>query len=237
MSLLLDCGFVTQRACKAVLDGIQGEVAVVVSHGHRDHLSRHGAKVLATRGLGIYAHHDAIKAISGCWSPEDWRIAVTPFASLPFTIGPFTARAIEVPHAPGFHNVALVLEGGSAAKNRKLVFCTDTYDATAIRNELADADFVYLESNHDLALLRRHPNPASHYHLSNPKCARLLCEAAQSLRRMPQTILLGHLSRERNRPELALAEVRNHFEAAGQPLLSHLATAPPFVPSEWVTVD
>jgi hypothetical protein len=62
---------------------------------------------------------------------------------------------------------------------------------------------LFVEANHDPELLRRHPNPASRYHLSNPQAAKLICHARKSSKSAPQTVILGHLSRERNTEDLA----------------------------------
>ena len=78
---------------------------------------------------------------------------------------------------------------------------------------LSGADTVLIEANHDPDMLRYGPYPAylklrilsEHGHLSNPDCAvlaRKLCEAGT------RRFILGHLSRENNKPELALGAVR-----------------------------
>ena len=72
------------------------------------------------------------------------------------------------------------------------------------------------EANHDPEMLRMGPYPAylklrilsEHGHLSNPDCAELarrLCETGT------QRIVLGHLSKENNRPALALDTVRSNM--------------------------
>lgn len=237
MSLLLDCGFRSQRDCNRVLDGIRGELAVLISHAHQDHLSQPGARTLSRRGIGIHAHCDAIDGLRRSWDMEDWDVKVMPFGALPFVVGPFLVRAVDVPHAPSFANVAFVLECGSGASHRKMVFCTDTYDAGAIRDELVDADLIYIESNHDLELLERFPNPASRYHLSNVKTAGTLCDAIRKGRVNPQAIMLGHLSEERNRPGLAMETLRDCFARACVHLASRVIVAPAKVASEVIVVE
>lgn len=51
MTLLIDCGFKAQRDLEAVLSGIKGDVAVLVSHAHTDHIGYSGMRVLAKRGI------------------------------------------------------------------------------------------------------------------------------------------------------------------------------------------
>jgi phosphoribosyl 1,2-cyclic phosphodiesterase len=74
--------------------------------------------------------------------------------------------------------------------------------------------FAVVECNHDVEMLRRGPYPPAlqrrilgdRGHLSNEAGAELASVLAEA---GAEEVLLGHLSRENNRPELALAAVRN----------------------------
>ena len=74
--------------------------------------------------------------------------------------------------------------------------------------------FAVVECNHDVEMLRRGPYPpalqrrilGNRGHLSNEAGAELASVLAEA---GAGEVLLGHLSRENNRPELALAAVRN----------------------------
>ena len=81
-----------------------------------------------------------------------------------------------------------------------------------VRTGLLGADLALIESNHDLQMLKDGPYPfplkrrilSEHGHLSNADCAalaRLLAESGTG------TIVLGHLSRENNRPTVAMKTV------------------------------
>ena len=59
----------------------------------------------------------------------------------------------------------------------------------------------------DPDLLRRYPNYRSRFHLPNERCGRLLQTAIDSSEKYPLGIMLGHLSEERNEPDLALDTV------------------------------
>ena len=89
--------------------------------------------------------------------------------------------------------------------------------------------FAMVETNHDVELLRRGPYPPSLQrrilgekgHLSNEAGARL---ARHLMENGAEEVLLGHLSRENNRPELALAETARLLEGTG----AELCCAPVF---------
>ncbi len=78
---------------------------------------------------------------------------------------------------------------------------------------LLGADTALIEANHDEEMLRYGPYPvylkrrilSDRGHLSNVDCASLADRLAASGTRR---IILGHLSRENNRPEIALQTVR-----------------------------
>jgi hypothetical protein len=144
---------------------------------------------------------------------------------------------VPVPHAPGVPNFGFVIACSAGGQQRKLVLCTDFYDFTRLAPELVDADFIYVESNHDPELLRLHPNPASRYHLSNPRTGDLLADAIWRSRRTPQAVMLGHLSRERNHPNLALQAINGALDRAGVHHEFLLTTAPLYAPSRAIEVE
>ena len=92
-----------------------------------------------------------------------------------------------------------------------------------------------MESNHDPQLLRTHPNPRSHYHLSNEKCGRLLSRALAGSKHPPCAVMLGHLSEIRNRPNLARDKVLEILNgSASRDLALHVA--PRYEPSEEIEI-
>ena len=238
MTLLIDCGFRAQRDLEAVLAAIKGEVAVLVSHAHTDHIGYSGLKVLAKRGIAIRAHASVVEQVSRYHSFDGWgqRPGFVPFGQTAFDIGPFQVQAVPVPHAPGVPNFGFVVTSGTNGTQRKLVFCTDFHDFAPLAPDLIDADFIYVESNHDLELLRMHPNPASRYHLSNPKTGELLADVIWRSRHTPQAVMLGHLSRERNRPSIALETVNGALDRAGVHHEFMLTTAPLYAPSTTIEI-
>ena len=238
-SILFDCGLKTQRECRDVLARHQrknGKVdAVLVSHAHGDHMSYAALRVLQKVGIDIHGRDSVITHVCEKHGVDDWDTAPV-FRAVPkglLQLGGFSIGLVEIPHAPRYVNHGFVVKAGG----KKIVVFTDFHDATGVCGQFVDADFIYVEANHDRDLLRQNPNPASRYHLSNVKAAELLCETVRRSRKAPSTIMLGHLSHERNRADLAVREVRGRFRSAGLPVDFELLTAPRFQASEVIAID
>ena len=240
-SILIDCGVRTLGDCRAIVRGHRdghGPIhGVFVTHAHGDHLSADAARVLREEGIPIYAHPHVVPHLrarhrvgEGVGSP------IQAFPSDDFIFGDFEVTAIRLPHTPNVPTFGFAVEAGHGARRRKLVVCTDFNDFSTVRPHLAGADFVFVEANHDLALLGQHPNPNSRYHLSNVKTAGLLCEVFGDGRPAPQLVVLGHLSEQRNRERLAAGEVERAFERQGLRVPFALETAPRFEASRVITI-
>jgi hypothetical protein len=127
--------------------------------------------------------------------------------------------------------VALVVEGGG----RRAAIVTDLGEVPpGLPAHLGRCDVVLVESNHDAEMLRRGPYPAflkrrvasARGHLSNAQAHGLL----RALPRETHTVVLMHLSRTNNTPELALESARDALSGRRVRLLC----APPV---ETVLVD
>ena len=85
---------------------------------------------------------------------------------------------------------------------------------------LAGCDAAVIEANHDVNMLRAGRYPvylkrrilSDRGHLSNEACAQLACDLAKTGVR---SLVLGHLSRENNRPVLAERAVREALDGEG----------------------
>ena len=159
-----------------------------------------------------------------------------PFDDALFCIGEFRIQPIPVPHSPGIPNFGFVIWHGTGPDQRKIVICTDFNDPRAIRPHCLDADFIFMEANHDLELLRLYPNPSSAYHMSNPTTAGLLHDAVAASARPPQAVMLGHLSDQRNDKTLARAAITEVFHRNGRDMDFALHTAPLYGPSQIIEI-
>lgn len=237
-SLLIDCGLATQRECREVLEAHRRRAghldALIVSHAHGDHVSYAALRVLGREGVRVLGDARVVRQVRERHEPGEWN-AAPDLRALPgggFDVGDFHVRRFEVPHAPQVPSFGFAITVRAGGRTRSLVACTDFHDFGEVLPHFVDADFVFVEANHDLELLRQHPNPASRYHLNNVKTASLLYHAVKRSAAAPRAVMLGHLSEERNRRALAIGEVTRMFERMGAPIAFHLDAAPAARPSE-----
>jgi phosphoribosyl 1,2-cyclic phosphodiesterase len=106
----------------------------------------------------------------------------------------------------------------------RLGFCTDLGMVTSlVAAQLAECNYLYLESNHDEELVRMSKRPDIYKvrvlgrqgHLSNNDCAQLLRTVMHDGLRH---VHLAHLSQECNRPQLALDTIRQLLGSRCPPL-------------------
>jgi phosphoribosyl 1,2-cyclic phosphodiesterase len=206
--------------------------AVFVSHEHGDHArgaaafsSRWGVPLALTRGTFRAGRFDEAK-LAG------WE-ALAPGEAV--TVRKLTVRAAAVPHdaaAP----VAFVVAAGAAS----FAHVTDLgHLSRGLVEALRGCDALLVESNYDPALLRDGPYPWSLKerilgplgHLSNGDVARLL---EKGLGEACRRVVLAHLSKKNNHPELALQAAEEALARAGRRDVE-VALAPP-EGTGWVAV-
>lgn len=217
-TLLIDAGFRTLSGSRGTLGDILPRAdAVVVSHLHTDHIHHYALRAIEELGVPLWVAASQTcplrhKHFSG--RPFEG-LRLHSFAEQPFRIGEFALRAFEVPHHPDCVTYGFEITCQQGGATRKAVVATDFWDWDGLRPWFDDASFIYLEANHDLELLRRNPQPNAYYHLSNPKCGALLAHSFAHSRTPPPTVMLGHLSRDRNEPALALDTVCGILDREG----------------------
>lgn len=234
--ILVDCGITTLRDCRALLRdhaAAHGPIAgLVVSHAHGDHLSGQALRVMGEEGVNVLAHPKVVSQLRGRHAAGTGGVsAIRPFEGDAVALGGFLISAIPLSHAPNVATYGFAITAGHGTGQRRIVVCTDFYDPRDVLPHLAGADFVFVEANHDVDLLRQHFNPNSRFHSNNGRTARLLAEASRRGAMTPRHVVLGHLSEERNRDQLALREVERAFAVQGLKIQFPLETAPKRQPS------
>lgn len=235
-TLLVDAGLTVKDLGRrlARVDCDPGAIAgVLVTHAHGDHVR--GAGTLARRlGVPVWISAGAAREAAGQWrggeelrrvrAGDEWRAA---------------GLDIECWACP--HDAAETLQFGFRHGGAAGAVCTDLGHATAdVTRRLAGRHFLLVEANHDRERLLAGPYPwflkrrilGERGHLSNAQCAGLLAEVAwEGLRR----VVLGHLSRENNLPDLARRAAEDALVAAGAGGVA-VEAADPDAPGPWLDV-
>lgn len=211
-AVLVDAGLsgkAIQGHFDLIQENIQNVKGILITHEHSDHTK--GAGILSRRfKIPIYANEKTWEAMEkdlGKIAPEHIKIFKTGDT---LELEDLKIRSYGISH-DAKEPVGYVFENG----NRKISVLTDTGIATReIQEQIRDSDLMVLESNHDVKMLEVGPYPyylkrrikSEFGHLSNEDCGNLLCELLGEKR---QIVLLGHLSKENNFPELAYQTVMN----------------------------
>ncbi len=219
---------------------------VLLTHTHGDHVSDASLRLMARLGVPLYCHegHRASLSRHAGFAALERADRVRTYEAQPF-LAPNGLRVEPFPlRHDGGPCFGFRIEGSSARRGRRaaLGYAADTgswTDATA--DALADADLLAIEFNHDIDLQRqsgRSPyliarNLGDRGHLSNDQGAALI--SAVLSRSHPEAVrhvILLHLSRQCNRPPLALAAARDALRAAGRRARLHAAAQElPSIPS------
>jgi phosphoribosyl 1,2-cyclic phosphodiesterase len=223
--LLIDAG-ISRRRVAAALKALDFELeqicGVLITHEHSDHIS--GLLNLTKgRDLPVYAPHTVASRLLGALPLLQDNLRIIPVGER-VRIGQLDVTAFHTSHDTD-ESVGYRLEGAGS-----FAIATDMGAVTQeVLEGLRGAETVLIESNHDLDMLCDGPYPvylkrrilSDRGHLSNADCAAL---AGQLVEAGARNVILGHLSRENNRPELALAASGSVLNGSG----ARLCCAPVF---------
>lgn len=216
--LLIDAGF-SARQIRQRLAGIGRSPetlnGILITHEHSDHVK--GLAVLCRElEVPVYCNRLTRDAIAA--QMRECRLRFRLFETgARFEVGEMAVETFSVPHdAQDPVGFLIRTEAGAVG------FLTDLGHATRLVVErVRPANVLVLEANHDLRLLQEDgKRPWSvkqrilsrHGHLSNEAAAEVLTRVlSDGLRRL----CLGHLSRDCNRPELALGCVGRRLQELG----------------------
>lgn len=220
--LLVDVGISGKRTENGLHElGLTGRDidGILITHEHADHIQ--GLGVIARKyEIPIYATAGTIKAMKSCSSlgnvEESLYREVQEDRKL--TIKDLTINPMHISHDAA-QPVGYRISYGS----RRVAVCTDlgVYNDYTVEC-LKGMDALLLEANHDVNMLQVGPYPyylkqrilGDRGHLSNENSGRLF---GRILHDGLCTILLGHLSKENNLPELAYESVRLEINLGDNP--------------------
>jgi len=226
--ILVDCGLSSMKRTRQTLSCLCGNPAqvdsILLTHTHTDHISYYPLRVLEEYGRTIHLHDDCVdqlkdKHFNGYGFGG---LNIKPFKNRTFTVGEFSIKPFEVSHNPCYPTHGFQIN----CEDKKIVIVTDFCEWDSVFEYFLDTDFIFVESNHDLELLRQYFNPNSRFHMPNPSTGNLLLNAVGKSKKVPATVMLGHISSQRNESDLALGETVNVFEEGGKEIEFELLTAP-----------
>lgn len=213
---------------------------ILITHEHSDHIQ--GAGVLVRKyGIPIYATAETFCAM------KKGKVSVGKIDdSLYRQIVPETACTIGELHVTPFsvsHDAANPVAYVFEANGKKIGMATDlgVYTEKTIEH-LKDSEILYVESNHDVNMLMVGGYPyylkqrilGEQGHLSNESAAGLLCRLYHEKLKY---VLLAHLSKENNYPDLAYETVRAELlQLTGAERMPKLSVAPRDIPSGMITI-
>ena len=184
---------------------------IFITHEHVDHV----------KGLVTFLKKYQVPVYS---SEKTWRAILSKYTALErrnlqiinsgVDCGDVEIRSFPIPHdAVDPHGYVFTQRSTGA----RCTYLTDTGFPTDFAREAADgAETLILEANHDLEMLKNGSYPyvlkqrilGTRGHLSNASAGWLLTQ----LRRLPENIILAHLSQENNLPSLALKTVEQSLD-------------------------
>jgi len=214
--------------------------AIFITHEHIDHVS--GLKVLISKyKIPVYMVWESFDNLV-----EDYKSALGEVINFikpndVATIGGLQVECYPIPHDSAA-SVGYII--GLGEKSKKTVGIVT--DAGHMTKEITDAicgcSVIYIESNHDLEMLKNSSYPAQikqrikskHGHLSNKDCSEAL---PYFIKNGARRIILYHLSGENNTKELAVrAAQKSILDAKLNVGTVYLSVAPKSSPSKMVSV-
>jgi len=236
--ILIDIGLSSMKRTRSgvaeVFDSIDDVDAVIISHAHGDHISYYPLRVLANAGIELMVHRrcreQLIQKHFIGYGLESLRMSTFDMNS--FNVGDITIEPFEVSHNPSYPTFGFSITNGTG----KIVIATDLNRYDDIIDRFVDADFIFIEANHNLELLREFYNPNSMYHLPNPSTAKFLEDVCSRSSNPPAEVMLGHISPQRNTPGLAIKEISAHLQRDKRKMGFSLSAAPLNSCSRKVTV-
>lgn len=203
----ISCRQLTQRIHEIGMEPEDLE-GVLLTHEHRDHIG----------GLPVFSrkYHLPVFANEATWRslPQRNEMERSCCRLLPKCL---QTDALQITSFAVPHDAACAVGYVFNYAGARCVYLTDVgFITEGIKNNVAGADTLVLEANHDEEMLKKGSYPyalkqrilGTRGHLSNKAAGWLLSQ----MERLPGEVILAHLSQENNTPELALRTVRNILE-------------------------
>ncbi len=205
-------GLRVERCLKTLGEGVDN-LSVLITHAHSDHVS--GADKFSRRheDANFYCHSSCYDSLAPKLDDSLKHMSVV---DGDFFVGDITVSPFKVSHDVPCVGYSLLCGG------KKVTIATDIGKVSdRLLTSLSDSDLLVLESNHDEDMVNANPRYSQFLkkrilsdkgHLSNAACARCVEYLA---RQGVRQVVLAHLSRENNYPELAFETCKNYLLSKG----------------------
>lgn len=216
--ILVDAGVSCAKITKALneIGTSFNEIdAIIITHEHIDHTK--GLTTIAKKyHIPIYATQKTWKVMNSLNVPDTYRMNFTPEEK--FTIGDLEIYPFTIPH-----DAAEPCGFSIYNKDKKITIATDIGHMTVgILKQMEESNILLLESNYDTETLKCSSYPyflkerinGQNGHLSNDIASKTVCHLCQ---KGVCNIILGHLSKENNFPELAYQTTLNELNSQNIP--------------------
>ncbi len=235
--ILIDAGM-SQKKIREVLEEVELDpsdiAAIVVTHLHSDHCNYSTIQICRKFGIELFIHHKNVPTLKTVIKKElsSDELRIRTFSDQTFQIGTLVLEPFEISHdayvvTSGFSICPESVDGKYLTYAADLGFFPDN-----LIFRFQNAKNIILESNHDTDLLWKNPyRPYIHKkrvagekgHLSNKQSAEALIKIAQISTRRPDNVVLCHLSKDHNSPQLAFDSVSSLLKEHDIVLPLHVA--------------
>jgi len=212
--ILIDVGL-SGKKVEGYMDEIGKDIqkvnAILVTHEHSDHIK--GIGILSRRfNIPIYANNNTWKEFQdkiGKIHPDNIRYFKT---GTEFFIEDIKIKSYSISH-DAVEPVAFSFFKDDA----KVSIATDFgHVPQDVKDEIKNSDLLMIEANHDVEMLKMGSYPwylkkrvmSDEGHISNEMAGEVIAEMMNEENPVSQ-VLLGHLSKENNFPELSYETVKN----------------------------
>lgn len=217
--ILLDVGM-SHRYIKNSLEAIGESIdqinGVLITHEHSDHIK--GLKMILKKQLiPVYMTENTFMQIKEKIREEDVHKIIIIESEMEMMLGDIKVRSFDISHDaidPKGYNFYY--------SDKKLSIVTDIgIMSEAVIENLQESNFLVIESNHDVNMVLHGSYPyylkrrilSENGHLSNDDAAKTIHNVFQSGHL--KNVVLAHLSKENNVPELAHLTVKKYLEEKG----------------------
>lgn len=208
--ILIDCGTSCKKICEGLASidsSIEDIDAILVTHEHSDHVQGLGM-VSKKFNIPVYANLETWDAMQKQKEKMDEKNVSVFKNDEDFSFKDLTIHPFSTPHDAA-NPCGFNIHNGK----RKISIATDLgHMDNNLFSQLQESSFVLLESNYDPEILKVSKYPfhlkqriaGPHGHLSNETAGKTI---SALMKKDLKEVMLGHLSKENNFPELAYQTV------------------------------